>query len=377
MKINLLYDNCRKTWPKAVCAFANVCGDISCAIWFVVLVPQIWKNCKRRSVEGLSILWATANFTASLVNCFFAFSFPLPVYIRVSAAYMPFLEFAILLQFWFYSKHSVRMKLTYGAGCFLIWIAVISLELSVADAEENVQWLAIVLWSIESFPQVILNMRLRSTDGQSTYSVVLTLVGKTTDFLATYLLLLPPQYVVMTYFSSTMAFINGIQVIWYPKLQPKKSAVMRTTYGSDRSPDEDALEANSCEQVPLMADEQSSVEEVDRGSVEEMASVCTFVRPNFAFRARLRDIPSSRQVIVVFLMLVLVVFSVCICVNTKGALGIFAPVSVAVVLFGAFLYRNYREGRLQFADSALAWLDSCCADQPVQSTWLTRDTLAE
>lgn len=154
MAINLLYDNCRKSWPKAVCAFANVCGYISCTIWFGVLVPQILKNCKRRSVEGLSVLWATANFTASLVNCFFAFSIELPVYIRISAVYMPFLEFIILLQFCFFSKHSVQMKVGYGTGCFLIWVAVISLELSVTDVEEKVQWLAIVLWSIESFPQV-------------------------------------------------------------------------------------------------------------------------------------------------------------------------------------------------------------------------------
>ena len=57
-------------------------------------------------------------------------------------------------------------------------------------------------------------MRLRSTDGQSTLSVVITLVGKTLDFLPNYLLLLPAQYVVMTYFSCSMAFINGIQVIF-------------------------------------------------------------------------------------------------------------------------------------------------------------------
>ena len=154
LAMNLLYNNCRESWPKAVCGFANVCGDISCIIWFFVLVPQIWKNWKRRSVEGLSILWATANFTASVVNCFFAFSIKLPAYIRISAVYMPILEFIILLQFWFYSKHSVQMKLSYGVGCFLIWVAVISLELSVHDAEKKVQWLAIVLWSIESFPQV-------------------------------------------------------------------------------------------------------------------------------------------------------------------------------------------------------------------------------
>ena len=150
---------------------------------------------------------------------------------------------------------------------------------------------------------------------------------------------------------------------------------MPTTYGRHRSPDEDAftMEANDCEQVPPMADEGSSVEEVNRESAEEMTSVCTFVGPNFEFCARLRDIPFYQRGFIFLLMLALVIFSVCICVNTESALGIFAPISVAVVLFGAFLYRNYREGRLQFANSVLAWLDRCCADKPVQYTWLTRD----
>ena len=55
-------------------------------------------------------------------------------------------------------------------------------------------------------------MHLRTTSGQSTYSIVLSLMGKTTDFLSNYLLRLPPQYVIMTYFSSTLAYINGVQV---------------------------------------------------------------------------------------------------------------------------------------------------------------------
>ena len=61
--------------------------------------------------------------------------------------------------------------------------------------------------------QIILNMRLRSTDGQATPSVVLGLMGKTADFLSNYILVLPPQYVVMTYFSSSLVYVNGIQVI--------------------------------------------------------------------------------------------------------------------------------------------------------------------
>ena len=147
----------------------------------------------------------------------------------------------------------------------------------------------------------------------------------------------------------------------------------RTTYGSQGSLNEDALEANDCDQIPLMGGDTQDSVEVDRASEEELASVCTVVRPNFNFRVRIHEIPTYQLFLAGYLLLVLVVFSVCICVNTKAAWGIFAPIVVVVVLFGALLYRNYREGRFHFADSLLAWLDSCCADQPVQSTWVPRE----
>lgn len=148
------------------------------------------------------------------------------------------------------------------------------------------------------------------------------------------------------------------QVIWYPKQQPKKTTVTTTTYGS----------------IGLTGDPESSIEEVDRGSEEEMASVCTLVRPDFEFRARLRDIPLYQLLFVAYLLLAVAVFSVFVCVNTQSAWGMVAPISVAVVLFGAFLYRNYRERRMHFADPIITWLKSCCEDQTVQSTWLIGNT---
>ena len=146
---------------------------------------------------------------------------------------------------------------------------------------------------------------------------------------------------------------------------------MAATYGSDGSPHEDALDAEDCEPLPLSGDPESSIEEVDRGSEEEMASVCTLVRPNFEFCARLRDIPRYLLLFIAYLLLGLVAFSVCICVDLQSAWGMLAPISVAVVLFVAFLYRNYCEGRMHFADPIIAWLNSCCQVQPVPFTWLT------
>ena len=149
---------------------------------------------------------------------------------------------------------------------------------------------------------------------------------------------------------------------------------MPTTYGSHGRPNEDALEAEDCDNVPLIADSESSIEEVDRGSEEEMSSVCTLVIPNFENRARLRDIPTCQLFCIGYQLLALAVFGVCVCVNTQHAWGIFAPITVAVVLFVAFLYRNYREGRMHCAEPVVASLKSCWEDQPVQSTWLTSDT---
>ena len=151
-----------------------------------------------------------------------------------------------------------------------------------------------------------------------------------------------------------------IQVIWYPKPQPKKAAMTRTPYGRHSSFDEDALEANDCEQIlPSGGDLEGSVE-VDRASVEEMAS-------NLKFCSRIRDIPTYQRCFVSYILLVLVAFGVCICVNTESSWGIFAPIVVAVVLFGALLYRNHREGRMHFAHSLL----------PVQSTWETHEQADE
>ena len=148
---------------------------------------------------------------------------------------------------------------------------------------------------------------------------------------------------------------------------------MPSTHGSHGSPNEDALETEDCEPLLLSGDPESSIEEVDRGSEEEMASVCTLVRPNFEFRARLRDIKRCQLLRIACLLLVLAAFSVFICVNMQSAWGMLAPISVTVVLFVALLYRNYREGRIHFADAIIAWLDSCFKVQPVPFTWLTPD----
>ena len=151
---SLLEKNCRSGWPLWTCIFGNVCGLTSTTLWFLVLLPQVWKNFRRKSVVGLSVLWATANFSASLINIFFVFLFAkIPTYGKISTVYCPILEFTLLVQFWVYGVQPRKEKILYASCCFVVWTAVIMVELFVR-AYGIIEWIAIVLWCIETFPQV-------------------------------------------------------------------------------------------------------------------------------------------------------------------------------------------------------------------------------
>lgn len=152
--MHLLEQNCWQRLPSWECYAANIAGLVSTGLWFVVLVPQVLKNWWRRSVEGLSFLWAVANFSASLINIFFAFWVEVPLYVKVSAVYMPILEFTILCQFMLYSTKPFTTRTLALLVCLLIWGTLIELELNFSDERDKLQWVAIVLWSVETFPQV-------------------------------------------------------------------------------------------------------------------------------------------------------------------------------------------------------------------------------
>ncbi|XP_041359955.1 uncharacterized protein LOC121376202 [Gigantopelta aegis] len=211
----LLENNCRPTWPAWTCIFCNVCGLTSTAMWFLVLLPQVWKNFRRKSVAGLSPLWATANFSASLTNFFFVYLYAkIPLYGKINSVYMPILEFTLLVQFLIYGNFKREIKVAYFVFCVCLWTTIVTLQL-VLRQFDNMQWLAITLWSVETFPQVLLNLKLKSASGLSKKSVIIATIGKTTDFLANYGLVVPVQYVVMIYFSSSVAYFNSILVTWY------------------------------------------------------------------------------------------------------------------------------------------------------------------
>lgn len=215
--LNLL-DRCIQEYPEGICIIGNLCGYFSSVLWFLVLLPQLAKNYRRKSVEGLSLGWAMANFLAALLNGFFIFSNAniFPLFTKISAGYMPIIEFFILVQFAIYleseSKLKDRIYWIIGSVAFIVIITIGTIFPSLTP---YFAWAAIVLWSIELIPQIYINQKLRSTRGQSTLSLFLTFLGKTTDFGSAFSLDLPDQYLVLAYFSSTQAYIDISQFFWF------------------------------------------------------------------------------------------------------------------------------------------------------------------
>ena len=225
-----LDQNCNRSLPESLCVLGNIAGMLSTAIWFMVLVPQLIRNHQRRSVEGLNVMWAIANFSASLCNIFFCFRIALPIQTRVQAIYMPCLEFLMLLQFWFYWDNQrtassqdypnkfasmLQSKRFIAVVCLSMWSTVVLVQASFRNSSGYFAWCAIALWSFETYPQLWTNISNtgRSVSGQSVVSILITIVGKTTDSLSAYLLDMPMQTRVVAFFSSTSAWLNALMVM--------------------------------------------------------------------------------------------------------------------------------------------------------------------
>ena len=84
---------------------------------------------------------------------------------------------------------------------------------------ETTEWIAVIQWSIETFPQLWLNQNRGSTDGQAIQSVAVSFLGKTTDFVSMVCLDLPLQLRIMIYFSTSSAYVNVMQYLHFQGLK--------------------------------------------------------------------------------------------------------------------------------------------------------------
>eukprot|EP00928_Gymnodinium_smaydae_P090344 TRINITY_DN74164_c0_g1_i1.p1 TRINITY_DN74164_c0_g1~~TRINITY_DN74164_c0_g1_i1.p1 ORF type:complete len:335 (+),score=31.79 TRINITY_DN74164_c0_g1_i1:29-1006(+) len=209
--------NCEPDWPVATCYAGNLAGLCSTVLWFGCLVPQVILNFKRKPFVGLSPWWAAANFLASFVNLNFILRLRLPYYVYVSGFYMPVLEALILIQFIAFDPRVV-VRLAISAllcSCALGFVFAFMFWKTFGCFADAAEWIAVFLWSVETFPQLWLNHRLGNTDGQAEESVVVSFLGKTSDFVAVALLAMPAQNHVKTYFSTATAYLNICQFFYF------------------------------------------------------------------------------------------------------------------------------------------------------------------
>ena len=172
-------------------------------------------------------------------------------------------------------------------------------------------------------------MKLRSTSGQSNRSVLIAIFGKMTDFLATYGLVMPQQYVVMTYFSSSVAYVNGIQVAWYFKeeLEPEElNSTMETNSESscinDTESDVGILPNNKHILHPLCSG----------GNTNWQQTVCCQQNP--------KRVKLLKCVVIGFLCLDLVLFLYGLIWATESFFSLFAPIAIISVVTISYLAYN-------------------------------------
>ena len=164
--------------------------------------------------------------------------------------------------------------------------------------------------------QVILNFKLHSTTGQSTRSVAIALTGKMTDFVATYSLVLPLQYVIMTYFSSSVAYVNGIQVAWYFRRS-------RTGNGSE----------NEAVQYSIVSTEGGD-SPTDGESYDETHDRLNIMQNNSS------QFGPFRMFLISLMVTVLILFAYCLTWATKSFISLVAPVSIIFITFSAMFIYN-------------------------------------
>lgn len=153
--------------------------------------------------------------------------------------------------------------------------------------------------------------------GQSTRSVIIAFIGKMTDFLSTYGLLMPIQYVVMIYFSSSVNYVNVIQVVWFHGRKPN--------FSRDEPPG--TVQYNEFRD-----------DEVDESSTAETNLLCSsnLGRPSLDFKTK-RAIQYS---LITLLTCFLGLFAYGIVWATDSYYAIVAPCTLVAVTGFAFLLYN-------------------------------------
>ncbi|EDQ86881.1 uncharacterized protein MONBRDRAFT_33670 [Monosiga brevicollis MX1] len=192
-------------------------GLLSILCWIVAQGPQLYRNFKTSTAEGLSGLfladWLAGDIT-NLIGCILTKQVPTQLY---TAIWFCFIDTSMCLQWLYYEKYKrkktaphVVASTTYntmGAGIVvtvaLATVALVALTAGPAEAEEarpagrvlleihsfhgtrnivgwTIGWISGLLYFTSRIPQIVKNFRRRSTDGLSVAMFIMAILGNTT-----------------------------------------------------------------------------------------------------------------------------------------------------------------------------------------------------
>jgi uncharacterized protein with PQ loop repeat len=222
--------HCEEGWPQWTCDVGVVCEYITLSGIFVAFLPQIYKNYQRQSTDGVSFLWALCAATGNLLSVFFIFNQYQSLLCKICSVYLLLIDAIFVWQFIFYSKNSKyhfeqshhRAKLVVFIVCWIVFLIVD--EVITSDEYDSVQkshdmyvleWFAITFYSVSLLPQLYINFRECSADGQAFSSVMLQLLLRLTEFASSLLLKAPKQSLILGYFVASSATFNAVQNYYY------------------------------------------------------------------------------------------------------------------------------------------------------------------
>lgn len=222
---------------------SNIFGYLSIFCWFIVLVPQIHLNYKRKSCQGVSLLfylmWSLGdlfNLTGAVMENLILTAIILPLYYIVA-------DCVVLSQFYIYRNNSrteeqtplleeSTNKPTNTAGCWRVvgWTVTLiavalclssillwSMDIPLADIDwqrivaQSCGYLSAAVYLGAYVPQILRNYRSKSTEGLSMMMFILVVVANLTYCLSV-LSAQPPSLEYLMKYASWLLGASG--TIW-------------------------------------------------------------------------------------------------------------------------------------------------------------------
>ena len=153
----------------------------SIVFYSIVYYPQFYEIYKSKSSDGISIFTLLLYTQADFLSLFGTIILSLSTSIILLGWYHTFVGICMILFVLCYEKENKKTKFMYSL-LFCLTNILIGILLSVFSVfneptGEAIGWITMVIYIVGRFPQIILNIKRKSTEGLSVLMYVFTILG--------------------------------------------------------------------------------------------------------------------------------------------------------------------------------------------------------